>query len=129
MAEIKWLLEDTVYAIHKRQIAEHGGRNGVREQCLLLTALAKPQNILDYVEDADISTLAAPLAYGIAKNHPFIDGNKRTALVVMRTFLLVNGFNILATQQEKYLTFLKLAEGRLSEEELTDWIREKLIKK
>ena len=128
MAEIKWLLEETVYAIHKRQIAEHGGSDGVRDGNLLLSALARPQNLLAYSEETpDISALAAAYAFGIAKNHPFIDGNKRTALVVMRTFLLLNGFNINASQEEKYLTFLKLAEGNLSEQELTNWIREKII--
>ncbi len=128
MTEIRWLLEETIYAIHKRQIAEHGGSDGVRDEGLLLSALARPQNLLAYSEETpDISALAASLAYGIAKNHPFIDGNKRTALVVARTFLLLNGFNIEATQEEKYLTFLKLAEGNLSEEELADWIRQNLI--
>ena len=127
MSELKWLLEETVYAIHQRQIAEHGGSDGVRDEGLLLSALARPQNLLAYSEDApDISALAASLAYGIAKNHPFIDGNKRTALVVMRTFLQLNGYNFNATQEEKYLTFLKLAEGNLSEEELVNWIREKI---
>lgn len=127
MAEIKWILEATVLAIHKRQIAEHGGSDGVRDKGLLLSALARPQNLLAYSEDVpDISALAASLAYGIAKNHPFIDGNKRTALVVMRTFLQLNGYNFKATQEEKYLTFLKLAEGNLSEEELANWIREKI---
>lgn len=128
MSEIKWLLEETVQAIHKRQIAEHGGSDGVSDEGLLLSALARPQNLLAYSEDSpDISALVASLAYGIAKNHPFIDGNKRTALVVARTFLLLNGFNIEATQEEKYLTFLKLAEGNLSEERLAGWIREKLF--
>ena len=127
MAEIKWLLEATVLAIHKRQIAEHGGSDGVRDEGLLLSALARPQNLLAYSEDVpDISALAASLAYGIAKNHPFIDGNKRTALVVARTFLLLNGFTLNASPEEKYLTFLKLAEGNLSEEELANWIREKI---
>ena len=128
MSEIKWLLEETVYAIHKRQIAEHGGSDGVRDEGLLLSALARPQNLLAYGEETpDISALAASLAYGIAKNHPFIDGNKRTALVVARTFLLLNGFSLEATQEEKYLTFLKLAEGNLSEEELAEWIRQKVV--
>ncbi|MGI8641128.1 MAG: type II toxin-antitoxin system death-on-curing family toxin [Pyrinomonadaceae bacterium] len=126
MAEIKWLLEETVLAIHKRQIAEHGGSDGVRDLGLLLSALARPQNLSAYSEDApDISALAAAYAFGVAKNHPFIDGNKRTALVVMRTFLQLNGYNFNATQEEKYLTFLKLAEGSLSEEELVIWIRGK----
>lgn len=127
MSDIKWLLEETVYAIHKRQIAEHGGSDGVRDANLLLSALARPQNILAYSENApDIAVLAAAYAFGIAKNHSFIDGNKRTALVVMRTFLLLNNFNVDATQEEKYFTFLKLAEGNLSEEQLITWIRERV---
>jgi death on curing protein len=129
MPEIKWLLEETVYAIHKRQIAEHGGGDGLRDEGLLLSALARPQNLLAYSEETPlISALAASLAYGIAKNHPFVDGNKRTALVVSRTFLLLNGYELNASQEEKYLTFLKLAEGNLSEEELADWFKEKLSK-
>lgn len=124
---IRWLLDETVYAIHRRQIAEHGGRDGVRDEGLLASALARPQNLLASSEKTpDISALASALAYGMAKNHPFIDGNKRTALVVSRTFLLLNGFDIVATQEEKYLTLLKLAEGNLSEDELTDWFRRKL---
>ncbi len=127
MNEFKWLLEETVYAIHKRQIAEHGGGDGLRDEGLLLSALARPQNLLAYSEETpDVSSLAASYGFGIAKNHPFIDGNKRTALVVARTFLLLNGFSLNATQEEKYLTFLKLAEGNLSEEELAAWIREKI---
>ena len=128
MSEIKWLLEETVYVIHKRQIAEHGGSEGVRDEGLLLSALARPQNLYVYSEETpDISALAESLAYGIAKNHPFVDGNKRTALVVSRTFILLNGFNIEASQEDKYLTFLKLAEGNLSEEELAEWFRQKLV--
>ena len=127
MSEIKWVLDDTVYAVHKRQIAEHGGGDGVRDANLLLSALARPQNLLAYGESTpDISALAAAYAFGIAKNHPFIDGNKRTALVVMRTFLLLNGYTLRAAQEEKYLTFLKLAEGNLSEEELANWVRERI---
>jgi len=127
MPEIKWFLEEAVYIIHKRQITEHGGSDGLRDEGLLLSALARPQNLLAYSkEPPDIAQLAAALAYGIAKNHPFIDGNKRTALVVSRTFLLLNSFNLNASQEEKYLTFLKLAEGNLSEEELAEWIRKNL---
>lgn len=129
MPEIKWLLEETIYAIHKRQIAEHGGGDGLRDECLLLSALAGPQNLLAYSENTPhISILATSLAYGIAKNHPFIDGNKRTALVFSRTFLLLNGYNLNATQEEKYLTFLNLAEGTLSEEKLAEWFKERLVK-
>ena len=101
----------------------------MRDEGLLLSALSRPQNLLAYSEEMpEISALAATLAYGIAKNHPFIDGDKRTSLVFSRTFLLLNGYNLNATQEEKYLTFLKLAEGNLGEEELADWIEEKHVK-
>lgn len=125
---MNWILEETVYAIHSRQIAEHGGLDGIRDKGLLLSALARPQNLFAYSEESPhISALAASYAYGVAKNHPFIDGNKRTAFVLMRTFLLLNNYDIEATQEEKYLTFLKLAEGDLSEDELTNWIQRNLI--
>src|ERR1041385_1973377 len=122
-----WLLEETITAIHHRQIAEHGGSEGLRDEGLLLSALARPQNILAYGEPApDLAALAAAYAYGIARDHPFVDGNKRTALVAARTFLIVNGVDLEATQDEKYLTFLELAKGTLSEEQLADWIRKRI---
>ena len=124
--EITWVEFETVLAMHKRQIAEHGGGDGVRDEGLLSSALARPQNTLAYTDNADIAALAGAYAFGIAKNHPFIDGNKRTALVVMRTFLLLNGHRFEASQEEKYTTFLKLAEGSLSEDELVEWTRSKL---
>ena len=125
--EIIWVSLDAVLAIHKRQIAEHGGSDGVRDDGLLLSALARPQNLQAYSEDADIAAFAASYAFVIAKNHPFIDGNKRMALVVMRTFLLVNGYTFQASQQDKYTTFLKLADGSLSDDELVNWVRSKII--
>jgi len=124
--EITWILKDAVIAIHGRQIAEHGGSDGVRDEGLLLSALARPENLFAYGDNPDLADLAASYAYGIAKNHPFIDGNKRTALVVARTFLKINGSDISASQDEKYTTFLKLAEGTLTEEELAYWIRKKI---
>jgi death on curing protein len=127
MAEIIWLLEETVRAVHSRQISEHGGRPGIRDEGLLLSALARPQNLAAYGDPPpDLAALAALYAYGIARNHPFIDGNKRVALVAARTFLIINGTDLLATQEEKYITFLRLAEGGLTEEELADWIRERI---
>jgi death on curing protein len=123
---MKWLRIDAVLAMHARQIAEHGGGSGVRDIGSLESALARPQNILSYEPDADIARLAASLAVGIAKNHPFVDGNKRTALVATRTFIILNGFDLAATQQEKYLTFLSLAEGTISEDELAAWLRERV---
>lgn len=127
MAQIVWLLEETVIAIHQRQISEHGGSERLRDEGLLASALARPQNVLAYAQPPpDLAVLAAAYAYGIARNHPFVDGNKRTALVAARTFLLLNGVNLEANQDEKYLTFLQLAQGTLTEEQLADWIRKRI---
>ena len=127
MTNIVWLLEETIIAIHHRQIAEHGGGEGLRDEGLLSSALARPQNLLAYGEPApDLAALAAAYAYGIARDHPFVDGNKRTALIAARTFLLLNGVNLEAGQDEKFLTFQSLAAGSLTEDELADWIRKRL---
>ena len=127
MREIVWLLEETIIAIHQRQIAEHGGGEGLRDEGLLSSTLARPQNIFAYGKPPpDLASLAAAYAYGLARNHPFVDGNKRTALIAARTFLLLNGTNLEAGQDEKFLTFQRLAEGSLTEEELANWIRERL---
>ena len=127
MDEIVWLLEETIVAIHYRQISEHGGGEGLRDEALLSSALARPQNLLAYSEPRpDLAALAASYAYGIARDHPFVDGNKRTALVAARTFLLLNGVNLEASQDEKYLTLMELAEGSLTEEQLADWIRKRI---
>jgi len=126
-SEITWVLRDAVIAIHGRQIAEHGGSDGVRDQGLLLSALARPENLYDHSDNPDLAALAAAYSFGIAKSHPFMGGNKRTALVVARTFLKINGADMSASQDEKYTTFLKPAEGALSEEELAEWIRNKLV--
>lgn len=127
MARIVWLLEETLRAIHHRQIAEHGGSEGLRDEGLLSSALARPQNLLAYGEPLpDLASLAAAYAYGIARNHPFVDGNKRTALVAARTFLILNGVDLNATQDDKFLIFVNLAKGSISEEQLADWIRERI---
>ena len=126
MAEISWLLEETVRAIHQRQIAEHGGTSGVRDEGLLISALARPRNRLAYGEEPDLAALAASYAFGIGRNHPFVDGNKRTALVAARTFLRLNGVILAASQEEKYLIFFHLAEGSVSEDQLSAWIRQHL---
>lgn len=127
MTKIVWLLEETVIAIHYRQISEHGGGEGLRDAGLLLSALARPKNLLAYTKPRpDLAALAASYAYGIARDHPFVDGNKRTALVAARTFLLLNGVNFEASQDEKYLTFLRSAQGSITEEQLADWIRKRI---
>ena len=127
MSDIKWLPKEAVLAIHARQLAEHGGGTGVRDLGLLDSALQRPQNKLAY-ETLDLADMAAAYAYGIARNHPFVDGNKRTALVVSRTFLLINGYQIKASKEDRLKTFLALAEGSLPEDALAAWFRNCLLK-
>ncbi|VAV96940.1 Death on curing protein, Doc toxin [hydrothermal vent metagenome] len=128
MSEPVWIKDDVVLAIHRRQLAEHGGGEGMRDSGLLESALNKPKNLYHYRNpEPDLALLAASYAYGIAKNHPFVDGNKRTAFVVCRLFLKLNGTDLTATQEEKYNIFLKLAAGDLSEQELADWITRFLL--
>ncbi|HRO61854.1 MAG TPA: type II toxin-antitoxin system death-on-curing family toxin [Burkholderiaceae bacterium] len=122
MQEPIWVLDEAVEAIHNRQLAEHGGATGVRDAGLLASALARPKNLFAYeAEDITLPRLAAAYAFGIARNHPFVDGNKRTAFVVSLLFLRLNGFTIVATQEQRYETFLALAEGRFDEAELGAW--------
>jgi death-on-curing protein len=127
MAEPNWLRDDVVVAIHSRQLAEHGGLDGIRDPGMLSSALAHPKNAFAYSEPKpDISALAAAYAFGIAKNHPFVDGNKQTAYVLCRTFLKLNGRDLDAADIEKYQTFLSLAVGTIDEFQLAQWIRSKL---
>jgi death on curing protein len=120
----RWAAQPWVLAIHEQQLIDHGGGVGVRDLGLLESALARPQHLWSYSDPApDLAALAAAYAFGIAKNHPFIDGNKRTALVVSFSFLLVNGYKIIATQVENAIVFEQLAAGEKSEEELTSWFR------
>jgi death-on-curing protein len=116
-----WISKKAVLAMHSAQLAEHGGSDGIRDETLLDSALAKPHNIFAYADQPDILRLAAFYAFGIARNHAFVDGNKRTALVVSITFLDRNGWDIVAPKEDVYFTFLHLADGSLSEEELTAW--------
>src|ERR1043165_206141 len=97
-----WIEVHEALAVHSMSIAEFGGRFGVRDAGLLESALARPKNIAAYEPDADVAQLAAAYAGGVIKNHPFIDGNKRTGYVVMEMFLILNGFELEATQMEKY---------------------------
>jgi death on curing protein len=128
MSEPRWIQENVARAIHLRQLAEHGGMSGVRDAGLLASALARPRNLFAYVEPKpDIASLAASYAVGVIKNHPFVDGNKRTAYVLCRTFLQLNGHDFVATTAEKYLVFLGAADGTVSEEQLAEWLRSKLV--
>ena len=97
-----------------------------RDIGLLESALARPQNIAAYEPESDIARLAAAYAFGIIKNHPFIDGNKRTGYVVTELFLMKNGYQLKSTPADKYLTFLSLAEGSLPEDELAQWLRQRI---
>lgn len=111
-------------AIHRMQIAEHGGDDGVRDRALLDSALARPRNVFAYEPDtADLARLAAEYLFGICRNHPFVDGNKRTAAVVCETFLNLNGVSLEATDEEFYLLAMQVAQGDLGETEIIDWLR------
>ena len=118
----QWLELDLALAVHQRQLAEHGGLSGIRDQGLLVSALARPQQIHAYGEN-DIFVLAAAYGYGIARNHPFFDGNRRTAYVLTRLFLKLHGEDIHHATEQKIVTFERLAAGTLSELELIDWLR------
>jgi len=121
---IVWVEKPLVLAIHDRQIAEHGGSAGTRDEGLLESALARPQQLHAYGDPTpDLAGLAAALASGIARNHPFLDGNKRTAHVAYRTFLELNGADLDATDEDKYVTMLALAEGKLAERDFAAWLR------
>jgi death-on-curing protein len=117
-----WISKKAVLAMHSAQLAEHGGSDGIRDETLLDSALAKPHNVFAYADQPDLFRLAASYAFGIARNHAFVDGNKRTALVVSLTFLERNGWDIVAPKEDVYFTFLHLADGSLAEEELAAWV-------
>ena len=125
MSEWVWLDPRVILAAHDEQLAEHGGAEGVRDMGGLESALARPQNLVAY-GDPDAAALAAAYAFGIAKNHPFVDGNKRTALVAMETFLELNGRTLEADDVQCALTILALAAGELSEADLAAWVRKNL---
>ncbi len=118
----KWIDQAVVLAIHDQQIAEHGGTNGVRDMGLIESALARPRNLASYSE-SDVFELAAEYGYGIARNHGFIDGNKRTAYVVTRLFLVLNGHDLAAKATERVLVFEKLGRGELKTNEFAEWLR------
>ena len=122
-----WVPEEVVLDFHRQQLAAHGGGLGVRDPGMLQSALARPMNAFYYNQVVSLAKLAACYTYGIAKNHAFIDGNKRTAYVVMRAFLVGNGFDIDASQEDKYATMYRLAAGELSEEQLADWLEAKMV--
>ena len=122
---IIWIERPLAIAIHERQLAEHGGGSGVRDETSLDSALARPQQLHAYGDPPpDLADLAASLAFGLARNHPFVDGNKRTAAVVCETFIMLNGGALDADDLDLYPRYVALAEGSLPEAEFATWLRE-----
>ncbi len=128
MTTYTWILESVAHAIHDEQIAEHGGLQGTRDITLLQSALARPLHLAEYEKKPDIADLAACYGYGIANNHPFNDGNKRTAFVVTELFLLMNGYELVADDIACVLTMLSVAGGGITEKEFAGWIRKHIEK-
>ena len=125
MAEPVWVDFEVLLAIHDEQIAEHGGVPGIRDRGLLESAMARPRNQFAYAEES-LARLAAQYAFGLSRNHPFIDGNKRTSLAVLELFLLLNGHELTATDAECVTTFLALAAGDVTEDQLAAWVADHL---
>ena len=124
---VVWMTKALALAIHDRQLAEHGGGSGVRDEGLLDSALARPQQLYTYGEPPpDLADLAASLAFGLARNHPFVDGNKRTAHVCYRVFLRLNHGNLIASDEEKYAAMIGLADGSLTEKDFAEWLRARI---
>ena len=117
-----WIDHALIHAVHDEQLAEHGGGAGVRDANLLDSALARPEQLASYGMP-DAADLAASYAYGISRNHPFVDGNKRTAFVAMELSLALNGFDLVATDLECVTTMLSVAAGDIEEAAFADWIR------
>jgi len=126
---IDWLTTADVLAIHDQLIAEHGGADGIRDVTLLVSTLSRPQQLSAYGQPKpDMAALAAAYAFGIAKNHAFADGNKRTSAVVTEAFLRLNGLSLTATDIEIVQTWSDLGAGLVTEPDLIDWLRQKTVK-
>lgn len=125
MKEPIWIENEEARVIHQLQLTEHGGASGIRDQGLFESAMDRPRNLFVYAEPPPtLYQIAAAYAFGLAKNHAFVDGNKRTAFVVCLSFLKQNGIVINASQEMRYLTFYALAAGDLAEAELAEWLRQ-----
>ena len=122
--KIEWVVEEVVHMFHAAQLAEHGGGEGIRDAGMLESALNRPKQLCEYGgENVDLCQLAAAYAFGLAKNHPFIDGNKRTAAITCELFLNLNGCVFTIGEIEKYPHYLALAAGEHTEESFADWLR------
>ena len=123
---LRWLLEGVVIAMHGEQIAEHGGSLGIRDAGLLSSALARPQNQAVYSESS-VFDLAAAYAFGIIRNHPFVDGNKRTGFLAAYVFLDLNGWQLMASEVEAVTAALALAASEMNEAGFADWLKTKPV--
>ena len=123
LSEPFWINAALAEQIHAEQLQEHGGGDGVRDHNLLQSALARPAQIFTYDAPADLHQLAAAYGEGIAKNHPFVDGNKRTGFVVMILFLEINGFVLTAEMDDRYNMMIAVASGQMDRTELAEWLR------
>lgn len=127
MTEPIWINVRVVKAVHDRQINEHGGLPGLRDEGSLLSALARPENAYHYSDPKpDLALLAAAYGFDLAENHPFNDANKRTALIATRLFLKINGYDLAASPEDKYKTIIRVAASDISEDDLAQWIRKNL---
>ena len=126
MTEPTWVRRDVLELLHSQTIAEHGGADGLRDEGLLESALARPQNLYHYENVSDVARLAACYGFGLAKNHAFVDGNKRIAFIAAGVFLRLNGFRMTADQAQATLVMLSVASGSFSEVELADWLRKNI---
>ena len=125
MSDWRWISSEAATAIHEEQLAEWGGGTGTRDEGGLLSALARPQNLAVYGEP-DAAALAAAYAFGVCRNHPFVDGNKRTAWVLARLFLAKNGRALVFQEADATVRMLALAAGELGEDQFADWFRERI---
>jgi death-on-curing protein len=125
VSDWRWISSEAATAIHEEQLAEWGGGTGTRDEGGLLSALARPQNLAAYGEP-DAGALAAAYAFGVCRNHPFIDGNKRTAWVLARLFLAKKGQALVFQEADATVRMLALAAGELSEDQFADWFRERI---
>ena len=129
MSEPTWINLRAIKAFHDRQINEHGGLPGLRDEGLLLSALSRPENAYHCSDPKpDAAELAAAYGFGFAKNYPFNDANKRTALIAMRLFLRLNGYDLAASPEDKYKMIIRVAASNISENELAQWVRKHLEK-
>ena len=126
MSEPVWVRRDVLELLHSQTIAEHGGADGLRDEGLLESALARPQNLFHYENVEDVARLAANYTFGLAKNHAFIDGNKRIAFIAAGVFLRLNGYRLTSDQAQATLVMLSVAAGSFGEDELSGWIRKNI---